>query len=222
MNKLIQRISSHPQVAVVIVVLTIHEGAIKVLLYQRERDPFAGQLSFPAGLMLENESLDQAAVRVLKEKTGVSKVFLEQLYTFGEPDRDPAERTVGVAYYSLLNYSDINVREEGAGWYDANKAKNLAFDHSKVLKVALDRTRSKMMYSNIVHGVLPEEFTLTDLQNVYEVIIGQKFDKRNFRKKILALNFLEDAKKKEVGKKQRPAALYKFKTRDTVLFKTEI
>lgn len=218
----IKKIISHPQVAVVIVVLGIHEGEMKVLLYEREREPFVGNLSLPAGLIFEGESLDSAAARVLAEKTGVSKVFLEQLYTFGEPNRDPHERTIGVAYYALLDFADIKVRESGAGWYDTDRAAKLAFDHNKILKTALNRVRSKITYSNIAHGALPSEFTLTDLQKVYEVILGQKFDKRNFRKKLLSVNILEDINKKLMGKKQRPAALYKFKTTNTVLFKSEI
>jgi ADP-ribose pyrophosphatase YjhB (NUDIX family) len=221
-TKKIRKVVSHPQVAVIIVVLSVHESKLKILLYEREREPFEGILSLPAGLIFEKESLDHAAHRVLREKTGVNRVFLEQLYTFGEPDRDITERTIGVAYYVLLNFDELKIKEKYAGWYDVNNLGVLAFDHNEIVENALARTRAKMMYSNIVHGILPQEFTLTDLQKVYQVILGRKVDKRNFRKKILSLKILKDVKKLVTGKRQRPASLYKFKTTKTVIFKSEL
>lgn len=216
-----EQVTAQPQVAVIMVILTVHEDRLKVLLYRRDKEPFEGQLSLPAGLILKMESLDEAALRVLKEKTGISRLFLEQLYTFGDPERDPHKWTIGVAYYALINFKDVTIKEPEADWFEVNSISELAFDHNEVLKKALDRTRSKMMYSNILHGLLPEEFTLTQLQKVYELLLDEKLDKRNFRKKILSLNILIDTNRKITGN-QRPAALFKFKTVDTVVFKTGI
>ncbi len=201
------------KVTVDIVIFTIQSEELKVLLVKRGIPPFKGQLALPGGFVHEDESLDEAAMRELREETGVSDVFLEQLYSFGEPGRDPRERIITVAYYALIS-ADRSQLAAGtdtteAGWCPVSKLPTLAFDHRKILDYALERLRNKLEYTTVGFQLLPAKFSLTELQGVYEAILGKKLDKRNFRRKIELLKILKPISEYRRGG-QRPARLYRF------------
>jgi 8-oxo-dGTP diphosphatase len=201
------------QIAVDIVIFTIQSGELRVLLVRRGIAPFLGQFAIPGGFVLKEESLDQAALRELKEETGVSEVYLEQLYSFGDPGRDPRGRVITVSYYALIS-ADRSPLVAGsdasdAGWWTVPELPTLAFDHRKILDYALERLRNKLEYTTVGFQLLPPRFTLTELQEVYEVILGRKLDKRNFRRKLGLLRVLRATRELRRGGR-RPARLYEF------------
>ena len=187
---------------------------LKVLLIKRDLEPFRGRWALPGGFVHVDESLDEAARRELREETGLARVYLEQLYTFGDVDRDPRGRVVSVAYYALVKLSDHRVlaatdaRE--AGWFTVWDAPSLAFDHEGILQAALARLKGKVRYQPIGFELLPAKFTLSQLQRVYETILERELDKRNFRKKILSMGFLEELDEVEQDVAHRAARLYRF------------
>jgi 8-oxo-dGTP diphosphatase len=201
------------KVTVDIVIFTIQSDELKVLLVKRGAPPFKGQFALPGGFVRQDESLDDAAMRELREETGVSDVYLEQLYSFGDPRRDPRERIVTVAYYALISAdrSQLSAGTDAteAAWWRVNKLPTLAFDHRKVLDYALERLRNKLEYTTVGFQLLPEKFSLTELQGVYEAILDKKLDKRNFRRKIELLKILKPTPEYRRGG-QRPARLYRF------------
>jgi len=198
-----------------IVVFTIQNGALKVLLVKVKKEPFRGLWAVPGGLVKPSETVDMCAKRNLLAAAESDDVFFEQLYTFGEVDRDPHGRVVSVTYYALLPNSEAKLKPssvyDAIEWHPIDSLPELAYDHDKVVRFAVERLRSKASYSNIVFGLLPEVFTLSDLQSVYEIVLNRKLDKRNFRKKILSLNQLGKTGEKTTGKAHRPADLYRFK-----------
>jgi 8-oxo-dGTP diphosphatase len=201
------------QLTVDIVIFTIEQGALKVLLVKRGIEPFAGQYAIPGGFVLENESLDQAAMRELREETGVAEVYLEQLYSFGDPRRDPRGRVVTVAYYALISAEHSQLRAgsdaAAAAWFAVDAVPDLAFDHPKILAYAVERLRNKLEYTTVGFQLLPEKFSLSELQEVYEAILGKKLDKRNFRRKLALLKILKPTSEyRRDGRK--PARLYRF------------
>ncbi|MDP3507141.1 MAG: NUDIX domain-containing protein [Candidatus Melainabacteria bacterium] len=200
------------QITVDIVLFTILERQLHVLLIRRLAEPFRGSYALPGGFVLENESVDEAAHRELQEETGVEKVFLEQLYTFGEPNRDPRGRVITVAYYALVANSHIlrsGTDAADAAWFSLDKLPPVAFDHQSIIEYAQQRLRNKLDYSNVGFELLPEKFTLTELQLVHEAILGTNLDKRNFRRKILQQGIVEPSKEwQKTGRK--PAQLYRF------------
>jgi 8-oxo-dGTP diphosphatase len=205
-----------PRVAVDAVLFTISETTLKALLVKIKHGPFAGRWAFPGGLVRRGEGLDEAARRELCEKTGVVDLYLEQLYTFGEAQRDPTGHTVSVAYFALVP-SGITALRQGekyadVGWFPVHSLPMLAYDHNAIAGYALRRLQAKLGYTNIVYSLLPEEFTLADLQELYEVILHQQLDRRNFRRKILALGLLKPLPKTRRGA-HRPATLYAFTQR---------
>ena len=200
------------QVTVDIVIFTIQEGVLKVLLIKRRIPPFVGQTAIPGGFVLEDEDLDQAALRELGEETGVSDVYLEQLYSFGKPDRDPRGRVITVAYFALISPDrqlTAGSDAAAAAWYAVDQLPPLAFDHATILNYALERLRNKLEYTTVGFQLLPQKFTLTELQEVYEAILGKKLDKRNFRRKMSVLGILKPLREHRRGG-QRPAQLYRF------------
>ena len=201
------------QLTVDIVIFTIEQGALKVLLVKRGIEPFAGQYAIPGGFVLENESLDQAAMRELREETGVAEVYLEQLYSFGDPKRDPRGRVITVAYYALISAEHSQLRAgsdaAAAAWFAVDAVPDLAFDHAKILAYAVERLRNKLEYTTVGFQLLPEKFSLSELQEVYEAILGKKLDKRNFRRKLALLKILKPTSEyRRDGRK--PARLYRF------------
>ena len=199
-------------VAVDLVILTVRDGALQVLLVERGVPPFKGQWALPGGFVLERETLEEAARRELQEETGLKDVYLEQLYTFGEPDRDPRGRTIAVAYYALTPPLPVQASTDAAAaaWHPAARPPRLAFDHAKILRTGLERLRAKLGYSTVGFELLPRQFTLTELQALYEAILERPLDKRNFRKKILSLGVLKSEGQKRAAAAHRPARLYSF------------
>lgn len=201
------------KITVDIVLFTIRHRALHVLLIRRGIKPYEGRYAIPGGFVLEDESLDAAASRELYEETGVRDVYLEQLYTFGDVRRDPRGRVVTVAYYALVPESgDVRGGSDAreAAWFPVSDLPSLAFDHARIVDTALERLRGKLSYSNVGFGLLPEKFTLTELQGVHEAILGESLDKRNFRRKILQSGLLKPLKElRDTGRK--PAQLFRFK-----------
>lgn len=200
------------RVTVDIVIFTIQAGVLKVLLVKRAIPPFAGKFAIPGGFVHEDEDLDEAALRELREETGVSEVYLEQLYSFGEPGRDPRGRVVTVAYFALISADrqlEAGSDAAEAQWCAIDELPGLAFDHADVLDYALERLRNKLEYTTVGFQLLPEKFTLTELQEVYEAILGKELDKRNFRRKMSLLKILKPLSEYRRGG-QRPAQLYRF------------
>lgn len=200
------------QVTVDIVIFTIQSGALKVLLVKRGVPPFEGRYAIPGGFVLENESLSEAALRELREETGVDDVYLEQLYSFGDPGRDPRGRLVTVAYFALISseHSQLHAGTDAAlaAWFPVAAVPELAFDHAKILEYALERLRNKLEYTTVGFQLLPEKFTLSELQAVYEAILGKDLDKRNFRRKLALLKILKPTSEyRREGRK--PARLYR-------------
>lgn len=206
-----------PALTVDCVVFGIDVNELMVLLIQRDLPPFEGQWALPGGFVHMEESLSEAAFRELQEETGLDKVYLEQLYTFGEVDRDPRGRVVSVAYYALVKLSDHRVQAatdaRDAQWFPVWDTPTLAFDHAKILTMAMERLKGKVRYQPIGFELLPKKFTLTQLQKLYEVILERELDKRNFRKKILAMEILVELDEVEKGVAHRAARLYRFDER---------
>ena len=196
------------------VVFGLDEQDLKILLIQRGLEPFQGSWAIPGGFVIADESLEDAALRELKEETGVQDVFLEQLYTFGDVHRDPRRRIVTVAYYALVNLRDHTIKAatdaSNAAWFAVDDIPKLAFDHARIVDTALRRLRGKVRYEPIGFELLPEKFTLTQLQRMYEKILEQDIDKRNFRKKILGMELLKELDEVQVDVAHRAARLYRF------------
>jgi 8-oxo-dGTP diphosphatase len=203
-----------PALTVDCVVFGMDEGDLKVLLIQRGVEPFLGKWALPGGFVRMEESLDAAARRELEEESGIRPSHLEQLYTFGDPGRDPRGRVVTVAYFALVKLSDHRVHAatdaREAAWFSVWDTPKLAFDHGEVLATALQRLKGKVRYQPIGFELLPPKFTLTQLQKLYEVILERELDKRNFRKKILAMDLLEELDEVEQDVSHRAARLYRF------------
>lgn len=193
--------------------------ALQVLLVQRGVEPFRGAWALPGGFVRIDEDLLDAANRELREETGaVGAEYLEQLYTFGRPGRDPRTRVISVAYYALLPRATTPVAGTDAAaarWWPVDRLPPLAFDHAEILETALTRLRAKLGYSSVAYALLPSEFTLTELQDVYEMILSRPLDKRNFRKKLLATGLLEGLPVRRGGA-HRPAQLFRFTRREPV------
>lgn len=191
---------------------------VNVLLIQRKNDPFAGHWALPGGFVDMDEDLETAALRELEEETGVRDLFIEQLFTFGAPDRDPRGRVISVAYYALVNLEHHPIEAASDArrvqWFPVNDLPDLAFDHAHIFQVALERLRAKVRYQPIGFELLPPTFTLTQLQNLYENIlgIGSGLNKRNFRTRILKMGVLQEVGMQE-GVAHRPARLYRFDRR---------
>ncbi len=210
-----------PSVSVDVLLFTIENNDLKIILVKRDEEPYAGVWALPGGFVKMDESLDEAAKRELSEESGVKNIYLEQLYTFGEPKRDPRTRVITVTYMALAAKADWNLRATGdvkeAAFFSVDKLPKLAFDHGEIIKYGLQRLRSKLGYTNIVLGLLSSSFTLTGLQKVYEIILKAKLDKRNFRKKMLSTDLLVASGKKSEGKAHRPAMLYSFKNKKVII-----
>lgn len=200
------------RVAVDLVIFTVRDGALEVLLVERGVPPYQGMWALPGGFVLERETLEEAARRELEEETGLRDVYLEQLYTFGDPDRDPRGRTVAVAYYALTPPAVPRASTDAAkaGWHPAARTPKLAFDHAAILKSGLQRLRAKLGYTTVGFELLPKQFTLSELQRLYEAILERPLDKRNFRKKILSLDLLKPEGQKRAAGAHRPAQFYSF------------
>lgn len=199
------------------VVFGLDDEELKVLLIQRGQPPFEGKWALPGGFVHVDETLEEAARRELQEETGLHRVYLEQLYTFGGVDRDPRERVVSVAHYALVKLSDHRVQAatdaRDAAWFGVHDTPGLAFDHEDILEMALSRLRSKLRYQPVGFELLPRKFTLTQLQHLYEIVLERKLDKRNFRKRVLAMDLLIETDEVQQDVAHRAARLYRFDER---------
>ena len=207
-------------VAVTVVIFTVRQGVLSVLLIRRAADPYADAWALPGGLLLPSETLDQAAARKLVGETGVSDVYLEQLYTFDAAEGPSSARSV-VAYFALVDESRVHLEARPSwqpAWFPVRDLPELAFANNGIVAYALRRLRAKLSYSNVVYSLLPERFTLTQLQRAYEAILAHTLDKRNFRKRILSLDLLAPTDELQQAAAHRPARLYRFARREPLVF----
>lgn len=203
-----------PALTVDVVVFALDDEDLKAMLIKRDLAPFRGAWALPGGFVRVDETLEDAARRELAEETGLDGIFLEQLYTFGDLGRDPRERVVTVAYYALVNLAGHRVRASTdaaqAAWFAVNELPHLAFDHARIVGTALARLRGKVRYQPLGFELLPEKFTLRQLQHLYELILDRPLDKRNFRKKVLSMGILKETSEIETDVAHRAARLYRF------------
>jgi 8-oxo-dGTP diphosphatase len=190
------------------------EQGVSVLLIRRKYEPFRKYWATPGGLVLDEESLETAVRRELKEEAGIDVSYLEQLYTFGKPDRDPRNRVVSVAYYGLVRPADHQILAstdaEEVGWFDINKLPKLAFDHKHIVEMAVKRLRGKLAYEPVGFELLDKKFPFSDLEKLYQILLNDELDRRNFKKKIMAYGFLDELKESVQRGVGRPARLYQF------------
>ena len=212
-----------PAVAITVLVFSVSYGKLEILLIKLAIYPFKGFWSIPGDILDIDEALEKAAREVLCDKTGISDVYLEQLFTFGEPKRDPRGRVIAVTYFALLSYDSVDLSKAPsrlhAKWTSVDDLpQELAFDHREIIGYGVGRLKSKLEYSNIAQGLLPENFRLSELRKIYEVILNKKLDKRNFIKKMNSLSLIGPTKKIYRLGNHRPAKLYKFKTKELVTY----
>ena len=199
-----------------VVIFTIKDGKLKVLLVKRAHEPFKSKWAIPGGFIRISETIDSAAIRILKEKTNVQNIYLEQLYTFGDPMRHPTSRVITCAYFALIRSDDIELSFEDNSeitevqWHPVYSLPPLAFDHKEIIEYSLKRVRERLEFCPIAFQLLPPKFTLTELQKSYELILAKKLDKRNFRKKFLAASILKELDEYTKSGSKRPARLYMF------------
>lgn len=204
---------NHPVLATDIVVFNIRKGELKVLLIKMNKEPFIWKWAIPWGFILENELCENEANRILFETTNVNDLYLEQLKVFDNPKRDPKMRVISIAYMAIIKKDDLNIktneRYTDINWFWVDDLPDLAYDHYEIIKYWLERLISKIKYSTIILSLMPDTFTLTELQKVFEIVLKKELDKRNFRKKILKLWILEDTWKKRIIWLPKPAIMYK-------------
>jgi 8-oxo-dGTP diphosphatase len=203
-----------PAVTADCIIFGFDAGELKVLLIERGIEPFKGKWAIPGGFLHDDESTEDCAKRELFEETGLENVFMEQLYTFSDPDRDPRGHIVTVAYFALVKLSDYKVTAgddaKNAKWFGISHIPALAFDHDRILRVALSRLRGKIRYQPIGFELLPEKFTLPDLQTLYEAILEMKIDRRNFRRKIDQTGLIIDQNESVKGVPHKGAKYFSF------------
>ncbi len=200
-------------VSVDCIIFGFDEGELKLLLLKRNFEPAMGKWSLMGGFVQEEESVDAAAKRVLAELTGLEDVYMEQVGTFGDVNRDPGERVISVAYYALINVNEYDrelVQQHNAYWTNINELPPLIFDHPAMIEKARELMKQKASDKPIGFNLLPELFTLTQLQNLYEAIYGESIDKRNFRKRVAEMDFIEKTDQIDKSGSRRGAYLYKF------------
>ncbi|WP_298463961.1 NUDIX domain-containing protein [uncultured Erythrobacter sp.] len=221
-----------PSVAVDLVLMSVRDGQVVAVLQQRSEHPYQGHWALPGGFVQIGESPDEAATRILKDKAGMDQCFLEQLYTFGAPDRDPRTHVISIAHFALLPFErfekaldrkadlalatiDVPWKGEAGGAVRAldrqGSKLSLAFDHDEILGLAVKRLRGRLDYSPIAFALLPALFTLRDLQDVHQAILGVEFRKPAFRRRMLDAGWIKGTGKKESGQTFRPAELYTLK-----------
>ena len=207
------------------VVFGYEEGNISILLIKRKYEPFKGKWAIPGGFVKNEESLEEAVQRELQEETGVQINYLEQLYTFGETDRDPRGRVVSVAYFGLVrpNAFKIEASTDAADvqWFHMNELPEISFDHKTILETAIKRLKGKITYEPIGFELLDQKFPFSDLEKLYTTLLGRPVDRRNFRKKIIGLNILDELDEKVSKGSGRPANLFQFNQKRYFLLKDE-
>ena len=190
------------------------ETGVSVVLISRKNEPFQKMWALPGGLVLNGESLDNAVKRELKEEAGIDVNYLEQLYTFGQPDRDPRNQVISVSYFGLVRPQDYQLSAqtdaEDVAWFNIKKLPKLAFDHKKIIDLAIKRLRGKITYEPIGFELLDKEFPFSDLEKLYQTLLDHDIDRRNFKKKIASLDILEELEETVQRGAGRPARLFKF------------
>ncbi len=203
-----------PAVTVDCVIFGFDKNQLKVLLTKRAIEPFLGKWAFPGGFIQEDENADDCAIRKLQEEAGLKDIFLEQLYTFSNLARDPRGRVISIAYYALVRpdaYTlEAGVDIDAVQWFGIDEKLDLAFDHKQILNTAIQRLRGKIRYQPIGFELLPKQFTLPDLHNLYETVLQRSIDRGNFRKKILSMGLLIDHSDKQKDRRARAAKIYSF------------
>lgn len=204
--------------AVVVVIFTVLNEHLSVLLIERAAEPFAGEWALPGGFLLDGESLDGAATRKLRDETGVADVFLEQLFTFDRIEGGGAEAVV--TYFALVDVTRTRLRpdlEWRPAWQPVRSLTHLAFGNERIISYAEQRLRNKLEYTNVVYSLLPARFTLTEMQRVYEAIVGEEIDKRNFRRRVVGLGIVKETGQTKKQGAHRPAMLYEFTRREPMI-----
>ncbi len=195
---------------------TVEQGVVKVLLIKRNNEPFYGDWVLTGGALYNNETLEEGAKRELKEKTGIDNVPLKQFKAFGRIDRSPVMRMVAIGYIGIIDSKRVNIlrktrNTKDADWVPIDKVPHLGYDHNEILEAAIEELKKDIINSNILKSLFPDGITIPELQKTYEAILGRKFDRRNFRKKILSLNLLEDTNELGRFEGNKPAKIYRFK-----------
>lgn len=203
---------------VVTSLFTVEQGVVKVLLIKRRNEPFYGSWVLTGGALYNNETLEEGAYRELKEKTGIENVPIKQFKAFGRLDRSPVMRMVAIGYIGIIDSKRVEILRQSrntsdADWFPLDKIPKLGYDHNEILNDAIECLKKEIINSNILKSLFPDGITLPELQKTYEAILGKKFDRRNFRKKILSLNLLEDTNKTSRFEGNKPAKIYKFKNK---------
>lgn len=210
----------HPAVTTDVALFTLREQQLQLLLIKRGNEPHAGSWALPGGFLEIDEDLEECAKRELEEETGISGVYLEQLYTFGNPKRDPRERVISVTYYALIPSNRLQLKASSdaadAAWFSLERLPELAFDHDEIIELARNRLAAKMTYSTIAFQFMPETFTLSELQSVYEILRNEPLDKRNFRKWMLSLDLIQETGEMRRNGSHRPAKTYRVKNPNRV------
>ncbi len=201
---------------VITAIFTVEQGVTKVLLVKRKNEPYKGDWILTGGALYNNEDLETGAKREIFEKTGIKNIEIEQFKTFGKVDRSPVMRMVAVAYIGVIDSSRVQVLREtinttNADWFPIDKIPGLGFDHEEILQEALIFLQSKIVSTDILKALFPNEFTIPEIQKTYEAIFNKKFDRRNFRKKLIGLNLIEDTNRTGRFEGKKPAKLYRFK-----------
>ena len=200
-------------VAVDLAIFTVQEGRLELLLIRMKREPYTGKWAMPGGRIRGDETVEQAATRELHEKAGIKDVYLEQLYTFSEPSRDPGARCISVAHMALIR-GDVPLRTtdkySGIGWFPVTRLPPLAFDHKEIAAYAIKRLRAKLEWSDVARNLLDKTFTLGELQRLYEAILGKPLDARNFQRRVQQIGLVEDTGRIRTGQAYRPARLFRF------------
>ncbi len=208
-----------PLIAVLVVIFTVVDGELQALLIHRSAEPYRGRWAIPGGLLAPGEALHDAAVRKLEDETGVRDVFLEQLYTFSDLDDVTPGGAIAVAHFALVDHQRVRLSERAdwqPAWFSIERPPQLAFRNEEVLDYALERLRNKLQYTNVAYSLLPRRFSLSQLQRVYESILGRPLDKRNFRKRMLSLGIIAATGERLGEGAGRPAQLYRFSSREPV------
>lgn len=212
----------HPAVTADVVLFTIRDGRLQLLLIRRGGEPFKGHWALPGGFLDIDEDLEDCALRELEEETGIRGVYVEQLRTYGRPGRDPRERVISVAYYALAPSNQLAIKAASdaaeASWFPVAELPPLAFDHEEIIQAAHERLVAKLDYSTIAFRLMPQQFTLSELQEVYEILLDAELDKRNFRKWAQALEQIEATGQQRRRGSHRPARLYRLKHPDRIEF----
>lgn len=210
-NKLYKNQGIH----VIVALFTVEAGVTKVLLIKRKNEPFFGDWVLTGGALYNNEDLESGAYRELKEKTGIENVDIKQFKAFGRVDRSPVMRMVAVGFIGIIDSKRVNILREtkntsNADWFAIDKIPPLGYDHDEILQDAIKELQKQIVKSNILKSLFPEYVTIPELQKTYEAILNKKFDRRNFRKKMLSLKLIEDTNKSDKFEGNKPAKIYKF------------